>query len=137
METFNTTEKNIALQQISGSEGISLKAAEYLVYYNFGYSGKKFYPGPGPDDHHRPRRKYGGFCDDKRWNQRQDLQRQSAKRKRYNEKLFLKGIMESKLQTRIKKPPTKRRVGGYKNRRAFGIRVRGFILFQRRQNHVH
>ena len=74
LETFNATEKNIALQQISGSEGISLKAAEYLVYFNWGYSGKKFYPGPGQDDHHRPRRKYGGFCDGKRWNQRQDLQ---------------------------------------------------------------
>ena len=30
---------------MSGSEGISLKAAECLVYYNFGYSGKNFVQG--------------------------------------------------------------------------------------------
>jgi len=42
---FNTTEKNIALQQVAGSEGISLKLAQSLVYYSFGYSGKNFVQG--------------------------------------------------------------------------------------------
>lgn len=42
---FNNSSKNFAIQQISGSEAISLKAAECLVYYNFGYSGKNFVQG--------------------------------------------------------------------------------------------
>lgn len=45
LEEFNSTDKNIALQQVSGSEGISLKAAKSLVYYSFGYSGKNFVQG--------------------------------------------------------------------------------------------
>ena len=42
---FNITNKNIALQQVSGSEAISLKEAESLVYYSFGYSGKNYTQG--------------------------------------------------------------------------------------------
>ena len=42
---FNNTNKNIALQQITGSEGISLKNANSLVYYSFGYSGKNYIQG--------------------------------------------------------------------------------------------
>lgn len=42
LDEFNTTGKHIALQQISGSEGISLKAADVLVFLNFGYSGRHF-----------------------------------------------------------------------------------------------
>lgn len=42
---FDSTNKNIALQQVRGSEGISLKNAECLVYYNFGYSGKNYTQG--------------------------------------------------------------------------------------------
>lgn len=38
LETFNTTDKDIALQIVSGREGISLKEAEYLVYFNIDYS---------------------------------------------------------------------------------------------------
>lgn len=45
LDEFNTTTKNIALQQISGSEGISLKNAEYLIYYSFGFSGCKYIQG--------------------------------------------------------------------------------------------
>jgi len=45
LETFNTSDKNIALQQVAGSEAISLKAANSLVYYSFGYSGKNFVQG--------------------------------------------------------------------------------------------
>ena len=42
LEEFNTTNKVIALQQYSGAEGISLKAASKLVFYNWGMSGVKF-----------------------------------------------------------------------------------------------
>ena len=42
LEIFNTTNKHIALQQVAGSEGISLKAADVLIYYSFGYSGKNY-----------------------------------------------------------------------------------------------
>jgi hypothetical protein len=45
LNEFNTTDKNIALQQIAGSEGISLKKADKLVYYSFGYSGKNYIQG--------------------------------------------------------------------------------------------
>ena len=38
LEEFNTTDKNIALQIVSGREGISLKEAKYLVYYNIDFS---------------------------------------------------------------------------------------------------
>lgn len=40
LDEFNSTEKHIALQQVSGSEGISLKKADALVIYNNGYSGR-------------------------------------------------------------------------------------------------
>ncbi len=39
---FNTTDKHIALQQISGAEGINLSAADVLVFINFGFSNTKF-----------------------------------------------------------------------------------------------
>lgn len=45
LEEFNNTSKHIALQQVSGSEGISLKAADVLIYYNFGFSNVKFTQG--------------------------------------------------------------------------------------------
>lgn len=38
LEEFNTTDKWIALQIVSGREGISLKAGKYLVYYNIDFS---------------------------------------------------------------------------------------------------
>lgn len=40
LDEFNNSGKHIALQQVSGSEGISLKAADVLVIYNWGYSGR-------------------------------------------------------------------------------------------------
>jgi hypothetical protein len=43
LETFNTTGKNIALQIVSGREGISLKEAEYLVYFNIDYSAVSYW----------------------------------------------------------------------------------------------
>lgn len=42
LNEFNETYKNIALQQVSGSEGISLKNADCIVYMNWGYSGKNY-----------------------------------------------------------------------------------------------
>lgn len=43
LEEFNTTNKNIALQIVSGSEGISLKEADYLIYYNIDFSSKNYW----------------------------------------------------------------------------------------------
>jgi len=43
LETFNTTDKNIALQIVSGREGISLKEAEYLIYFNIDYSAVSYW----------------------------------------------------------------------------------------------
>jgi len=42
IEEFNSTNKNLLIQQYAGAEGISLKMAKYIVYYNFGYSGVKY-----------------------------------------------------------------------------------------------
>lgn len=42
LNEFNTTYKHIALQQSAGCEGISLKEADVLVFYNFGFSNVKF-----------------------------------------------------------------------------------------------
>ena len=41
LEEFNSTSKNMALQQ-SGTEGMNLSKADFLVYYNFGFSGKDY-----------------------------------------------------------------------------------------------
>lgn len=43
LEEFNTTNKNIALQIVSGREGISLKEAKYLVYYNMDFSATSYW----------------------------------------------------------------------------------------------
>jgi SNF2-related domain len=43
LDEFNTTWKNIALQIVSGREGISLKMAEYLVYYNIDFSATSYW----------------------------------------------------------------------------------------------
>jgi hypothetical protein len=43
LEEFNTTDKNIALQIIAGREGISLKAADYLVYLNIDFSATSYW----------------------------------------------------------------------------------------------
>jgi hypothetical protein len=41
LETFNSTDKNFAIQQ-SSTEGMNISKADCLVYYNFGFSGKNF-----------------------------------------------------------------------------------------------
>lgn len=43
LEEFNTTDKNIALQVVSGREGISLKQADYLIYYNIDFSAVSYW----------------------------------------------------------------------------------------------
>ena len=43
LEEFNTTDKNIALQFVSGREGISLKNADVLVAYNIDFSATTYF----------------------------------------------------------------------------------------------
>jgi hypothetical protein len=43
LDEFNNSFKNIALQIVSGREGISLKKAEYLVYYNIDFSATSYW----------------------------------------------------------------------------------------------
>jgi len=43
LESFNGTDKTIALQIVSGREGISLKEAECLVYYNIDFSATSYW----------------------------------------------------------------------------------------------
>jgi len=42
-EEFNTTDKSIALQIVSGREGISLRKAEALIYYNIDFSDTSYW----------------------------------------------------------------------------------------------
>ena len=43
LDDFNTECKNIALQIVSGREGISLRNADYLVYYNIDFSATSYW----------------------------------------------------------------------------------------------
>jgi hypothetical protein len=43
LNEFRETNKNIALQIVSGREGISLKEAECLVYYNIDFSATSYW----------------------------------------------------------------------------------------------
>ena len=43
LEEFDSTKKNIALQIQSGREGISLKNADALVYYNIDFSATSYW----------------------------------------------------------------------------------------------
>ena len=43
LETFDTTDKNIALQIVSGREGISLRNAEFIVFYNIDFSATSYW----------------------------------------------------------------------------------------------
>lgn len=43
LEDFNASDKWIALQIVSGREGISLKEADYLVYYNIDFSSVSYW----------------------------------------------------------------------------------------------
>ena len=43
LDEFNNSDKNIALQIVSGREGISLRNADYLVYYNIDFSAVSYW----------------------------------------------------------------------------------------------
>jgi hypothetical protein len=43
LSVFEDTDKNIALQIVSGREGISLRHAKYLVYYNIDFSATSYW----------------------------------------------------------------------------------------------
>jgi hypothetical protein len=43
LDEFNETDKSIALQIVSGREGLSLKNAEYLVFYNIDFSATSYF----------------------------------------------------------------------------------------------
>lgn len=43
LETFDTTDKNIALQIVSGREGISLRNADFIVFYNIDFSATSYW----------------------------------------------------------------------------------------------
>ena len=43
LHTFDTTNKSIALQIVSGREGVSLRNAEYLVFYNIDFSATSYW----------------------------------------------------------------------------------------------
>ena len=43
LNEFDTTDKSIALQIVSGREGISLRNAKYLVYYNIDFSATSYW----------------------------------------------------------------------------------------------
>lgn len=98
LETFDTTNKHIALQQVSGSEGISLKVGDCLVYYNWGYSGKNFTQG-------RDRMTTIDRADNNvyfvmiKGGINEKIYKSISKKKRYNEKLFIKDYGIRKLNT--------------------------------------
>ena len=95
LEEFNTTDKHIALQQISGSEGISLKEADVLVYYNSGYSGRQYTQGRDRlTTINRSANHVYFFFDKDGLNAK--IYKALKSKKRYNEKLFkqsYKGII--------------------------------------------
>jgi len=43
LDEFNNSDKSIALQIVSGREGISLKNAKYLIYYNIDFSATSYF----------------------------------------------------------------------------------------------
>ena len=43
LKEFNETDKSIALQIVSGREGISLREAKYLIYYNIDFSATSYW----------------------------------------------------------------------------------------------
>jgi hypothetical protein len=45
LDEFNITDKNIALQIVSGREGISLRNADFLVFYNIQHSAVSYFQG--------------------------------------------------------------------------------------------
>lgn len=105
LDEFNSTAKHIALQQISGSEGISLKAADVLVYFNAGYSGRQYTQ--GRDRLSTLDRQHNDvyFVFD-RYGINARIYKALKTKKRYNEKLFqtdYKGIIGSNINNKVPK----------------------------------
>jgi len=89
LSEFDSTNKHIALQQISGSEGLSLKNADVLVYYNQGYSGRHF--AQGRDRMTMKDREYNDvFFVFSKDSINEKIYRTVKQKKRYNDKLFSK-----------------------------------------------
>ncbi len=89
LDVFNSTDKHIALQQISGSEGISLKAADCLVFYNWGYSGKTYTQARDRmTTKEREENSVYFIMAKKSLNER--IYKAVTKKKRYNDKIFVK-----------------------------------------------
>jgi hypothetical protein len=86
---FNTTDKCIALQQVRGSEGISLKQAEALVYYSFGYAGRQYVQGRDrmTTIDREVNSVYFVFS---KGDINEKIYNVISKKKKYNEKLFIK-----------------------------------------------
>jgi len=86
---FNSSSKSFCIQQISGSEAISLKEAEALVYYNFSYSGKTYTQGRDRmTTKDRTENNVYFIMAKKSLNER--IYKAVKSKKRYNEKLFMK-----------------------------------------------
>lgn len=94
LDMFNSTDKHIALQQVSGSEGISLKAADCLVYYNYGFSGKNYVQGRDRlTTIDREKNEVFFVFAKKSINER--IYRVISKKKRYSDKVFIKDYGKS------------------------------------------
>ena len=89
LNEFKATDKHIALQQVAGSEGISLKEADYLVYYSFGYSGKNFIQGRDRMTT-IDRKKNDVYFVFQKGDINERIYKVISQKKRYSEKLFVK-----------------------------------------------
>lgn len=89
LNEFNKTDKHIALQQVSASEGISLKAADALVYYSFGYSGK-FYTQGRDRLTVMDREENNVYFVFAKGSLSEKIYKSIKSKKRYNEKLFIR-----------------------------------------------
>ena len=92
IQRFNTENINFAIQQIRGSEAISLKAADALVYYNNHYSGRQY--AQGRDRMTTKERQHnnvyfvvaiGGI--------NEKILKSIRAKKRYNDKMFIKDYL--------------------------------------------
>lgn len=89
---FNASNKHFAIQQISGSEAISLKEADALIYYNFGYSGKNYTQGRDRmTTKERAENNVYFILANKSINER--IYKAIKAKKRYNEKLFIRDYL--------------------------------------------
>ena len=86
---FNSTNKHFAVQQISGSEAISLKESDALVYYNFGYSGRCFTQGRDRLTT-KERTENNVYFVFGKGSINERIYKAIKSKKRYNEKLFIK-----------------------------------------------